>query len=170
MPLIEATLKAGILNVFTQNTNSKGKDPKPPAIPDQVAQALADAYDKYALGAKAVPPLTQVTPGVVAGLAKALVAPSMAGWAPGLLAYWSPVTYGGPGFIPVNPVAPSVGALSGISAEINDLFFKNLTNSKASADEVAGKIAGILHKYTTMLMITATTTSVPPVVTQMPVS
>lgn len=170
MPLSQSVLKANLLKVFNEANESKTKDPGPPLIPVNLAQAFADAYDKYAQGAKTIGPLTQVSPGVTPGLAGSLVLPMFAGWGPGLIAYWSPVTYAGPGLIPVNPVIASVPAAFGpIVTELGPTLFKDMTDGKKSADDVADKIATILHKYTGKLLVLTTTTSVPPVVAMVPV-
>lgn len=170
MPLSQAVLKANILKVFNEANASKDKEPGPPNIPTSLADKFADAYDQYAAGAKTIGPLAQIVPGLKTGLAGSLNLPMFAGWGPGLIAYWAPVQYAGPGFIPVNPVAPSqTAAFASIITELGPTLFKDMTDGKKSAADAADKIATILHKYTLKLMVTTTTTSAPPVIATVPV-
>lgn len=167
MPLSASTLSDGLTRAFkkTFDTVKGSVDGSPPNIPKVVADELAAAYDGYVTsGSPKAGALSIVIPGIPASLGSAMVAPMMAGWFPGLVAYWTPVIWTGPGFIPINPTIPA--ALSGIAPEIS----KFLAGGSHSLEESADKISEILHKYTTQLMVTATTVPPASVVTIVPVS
>lgn len=167
MPLSQKVLSTNIANAFKQFVQSKDKTNSSPQIGVSVAQALAQAYDNYV---KAGQPLAGAliisVPPVPSGLASALVAPNFAGWAPGLITYWTPVIFAGPGFIPVNPTIPA--ALSGITSPLAAVLKANQTG-KSSIDDSADQIASILHSFTIQVMVTTTTTSTPPVVAVVPI-
>ncbi len=93
------------------------------------------------------------TPGNLATLSALLVQNLMTGWTPGLLAYWTPVNWVGPGFIPVNPTVPVI--LSGIAAPLAATLA-----IKTNREDAAKRIASILHSYT--VQITVVTTTLPP--------
>ncbi len=165
MSLEKSTLEKALLKAFMKikETNSPGFAP---LLSPGVALALAEAYHEYAKDASAGP-LVVASPGIPSALAGILsVIPLFAGWGPGLLAYWTPVTFAGPGFIPVNPTIPV--AVVGVTAEIVLMLPPNPIKI-SSETEFVQKFADILHRYTTQIMVTATTTSAPPVVSTIPV-
>lgn len=166
MSLEKGVLEESLLKAFMKIKQTKGSPGLAPLISPPVALELANAYHEYAQKAIAGP-LSLASPGVPAALAGILSAiPLFAGWGPGLLAYWTPVTFAGPGFIPVNPTVPV--AVIGASAEIILMLPPNPIKIKTE-EEFVQKFAEILHKYTTQVMVVATTTTVPPVVSTIPV-
>jgi hypothetical protein len=153
MPLQKSSLKSNLVSAF--NDIKKNKHPGGPKLPKMslfAATRLAKAYDDWVNSSVPLAgALTISVPGQPSLLAALLVAPLMAGWAPGLLAYWSPVMWAGAGFAPANPTIPA--ALAGIAPEMA----AQMGNMASSIDDIADKIATILHKYTTQLQVTATT-------------
>jgi hypothetical protein len=161
------TLKSSLIQALQKTFN---EDPEniawdPPNIPIVVANSLADAYDSYvSSGSPTAGTLSIVSPGIKSVLASALIAPLMTGWAPGLIAYWTPVVWTGPGFIPINPTIPV--PLAGIAPEISSM----LSEGPQSLEDATDKISKILHKYTTLLTVTATTIPPASIVSILPVT
>lgn len=165
MPLALDTLKSALLNALDESSKIEGPPASDPlSIPTKVAKSLAAAYHSYASTTLALPMVSRVVPASLSSLESALTTFKMAGWEPGLIAYWSPVTWTGPGFIPVNPMV--VASLSGISSEVERL----MSSMSPSVQEFSGKLAGILHKHTVGLQVITTTLSAPPVISPASVS
>lgn len=157
MPLVEQVLAQNIKDAFEKTFDViKGEVAgSPPLIPQVVANNLAQAYDSYVKsGAPLAGALMMATPGNLASLSAAMVQNMMRGWTPGLLSYWTPVIWAGPGFIPANPTIPA--ALSGIAAPLENTLQKQ-TDDRMDA---ARRIANVLHTYTLQIQVLATT--VPP--------
>lgn len=164
MALSLSTLTQNIIGVFQDGLKIKTATAgSPPLIDRSVAKALADAYDSYIKsGAPKAGSLSISVPGNVSALEQALTPTMMAGWSPGLLSYWSPVMWAGPGFIPANPTIPV--AMAGVTPEVIPV----VSTPSTSMENVASRIAAILHKYTMQIKVTSTTTTVPPVVAVIP--
>ena len=166
MPLSKSDLKANILTAFRNVKSSPGPLTAPLMSPI-VANQLANAYHKYALAGMAGA-LKAIVPGQPAALGGPLAAvPLFLGWGPGLLAYWTPVIFAGPGFIPANPTVPA--AVVGVTADIVLLLPPNPIKIKTE-EEFADKLATALDLWTKKIMVITTTVSVPPVVAPMPLS
>ena len=164
MPLSKDDLKSNILSVYNDVMSGKisfsnPPNPAPPQMANELAAALADAYDKYAKNAQAGALTTIVTPGLKTGLQSFLNAPDYSGWGPGVAAYWAPVTFTGGGYIPANPMVQLPTLAVGISGEIQGY----IQTSRDSIDKAAADLAQILHSWTVKLTVTAITTSTPPV-------
>jgi hypothetical protein len=173
MPLVQALLTKKIADAYTKKSSSKDVTP---LVADDAAKNLATAYDDWINSAGfPTPPLTFATPPVKSALQAALVAPVFAGWGPGLVAYWTPSTIAGPGLIPVNPLDPGTlqqlpNLASQLTQDLAQLMIQ-LTGDKATTVDIAAdKLASKLFTFTTQLMYMTTTTSVPPVVAQVPVA
>lgn len=177
MPLSKNVLKNNLIYAFNNIKTAKKPEFKvqlAPLQPPAVAREFAIAYHRYAAMATAGALPLQISRGSIDALAGPLMTiPLWAGWGPGFLAYWTPVAFTGPGFLPANPILPpTIAAGAGlITAEIlaGILNPTNMTSSNTE-EAVADKLATILHKYTTQLQVLATTLTVPPVVSNMPVS
>jgi len=160
MALLQPILKQNILNAMNKIKASKESDVTSPLLSSVDAQAYADAYHSYAASAMAGI-ATIVVPGQASALKGPLMGmPLFTGWGPGLVAYWTPVMFTGPGYIPVNPTI-AVGAI-GASAEIALLLPPNKIDIKTE-EEFAGKLATILDKWTKNVIVLLTTISVPPI-------
>ncbi len=156
MSLSKSTLESNILSAFNETFNIiKGNvSGTPPLIPSPVANNLAKAYDDYVKsGSPKAGALSMATPGNLATLSSLMVQNMMTGWTPGLIAYWTPVNWVGPGFIPANPTVPAI--LSGIAAPLAATLA-----TKSNREDAAKRIAAILHSYT--VQITVITTTIPP--------
>lgn len=163
--LIVASLQKSIEDALADGSKiKKAENGSPPLIDSSVAKALASAYDTYASKALAGA-LTISVPGQKSILEQAFKAPAFAGVTAGLLAYWTPVLWAGAGFIPANPTVPV--ALAGLSTPLS-LLLKG--PAPANMPLFASQLALLLHTYTSMLIVTATTTSTPPVVSPIPVT
>jgi len=175
MPLVQAALTQKIEDAYKKIQDGKGSDVTP-KISDDAASALAGAYDDWINQAGfPTPPISFVSPPQKSALQQSLTLPLFAGWGPGLVAYWSPSTIAGPGFIPVNPLAPAtIAQLPSLAAQLTaDLasMLVSLSNDKSvTAHDAADKLASKLFTFTTSLMYQTTTTSVPPVVATLPVA
>jgi hypothetical protein len=176
MTLLQNTLQLNLLNVFNDLRDGKKKVAYPsvpphPSTPNEVCAALAEAYDNWVISSVAMAgALTIVSPGMKSALQTSLVAPLLSGFGPGFAAYWSPVVFAGPGFIPANPVIPisTAASAAGITADMSDMM--NSNKSPQSLEEVSFNLSKILCSWTTKLQVLATTTSVPPVVSTLPIS
>lgn len=167
MPLQKDALKQNFLRVFSDISSGKIKTssppvPPPPALCLEAAQALSDAYDRWVKGSNPMAgPLTSiVVPGASAGLTASLVLPLFTGWGPGFLAYWTPVMFAGPGFIPVNPIVPvsTAAAVAGITAEMALLVSPaSLPTAPQSLEQTADVLSTILHRWTLSLQVLGTT-------------
>lgn len=167
MPLVQADLKDKLKTAFEDLQKEKTDSPAGTVIPPS-ATKIADAYHAYAKNAMAGPLTPDGLPGVASILEAAMTGqPLDAGLDTGCLAYWSPVMWKGPGFIPMNPTIPA--GLSGLKADLTAAF-KKLTADKASVSDAADEIAKILHTYTTKLQVTATTVPPASVVSTLPVT
>ena len=168
MALVQTVLKQNILNAMNKIKASKESDITSPLLSSVDAQAYADAYHSYAASAMAGI-ATIAIPGQASALKGPLMGmPLFTGWGPGLVAYWTPVMFTGPGYIPVNPTI-AAGAI-GASAEIALLLPPNKTNVKTE-EEFADKLATILDSWTKKVMVTLTTLPTPvPVVSVSPLS
>lgn len=137
-----------------------------PLMSPIVSSQLANAYHRYAITATAGP-LVQVVSGNPAVLASQLSAlPMMGGWQTGLVLYWTPVMFTGPGFIPLNPIVPA--SLSTAGAAISALLAESFSTSM-SEDVFCLRLSGVLHTVTSGLIVTSTTISTPPVIAPVPV-
>lgn len=166
MPLSQSVLKGELLNAFNKISQIKDKTPQG-VIHPQAADALASAYDNYVLAGQPLAGILQISvPPVKASLTAVMTMPSLAGFPAGLPAYWAPVIWTAPGFIPVNPTIPTPPG-SMVSDILNILT--SAVEKKSSAEDVADQVSSILHTYTTGLLVTATTISVPPVTSTFPV-
>jgi hypothetical protein len=166
MPLSQSILKREISSAFNNILKIKDKTPIG-VIHPQAAEALASAYDNYVISGQPLAGVLKISvPPVRATLVPFLSAPSLAGFVPGLSAYWSPVIWTGPGFIPTNPTIalPSPTLANDILSVLRDSVQLRL-----SSTDVADRIASLLHTYTTSITVTATTTSVPPVTSTIPI-
>lgn len=164
MPLLQQSLSSGIADAFRNGMKiTEGSAGCPPNIVSSVAKELAGAYHSYASKIMAGP-LTPISFPMLSILETSLEPHRMIGWGTGLMSYWTPVMWKGPGFIPANPTIP--GIISAAGPEVFSLF----SNTIPSLEECADRIASILHKYTMQLKVLATTTTVPPVVSILPVS
>lgn len=156
MALEKDALAAKFVEAFARIRALKNPGPPPPPLlPLAVAKELALAYHDWVSSSspKAGGALSIVTPGQPSVLETALsAAPLLAGWTPGLQAYWGPVTWAGPGYEPAAPTIPA--SLSGIAPELAVLMAP--PPKVKNEEEFADKLAVILHKYTTMLEVTAT--------------
>lgn len=162
--LIKSVLKSKIKQALEDTAKVKDSEAgAPPMIHSKAAKAIAAAYDDYASQAQAGPLLISV-PGQKILIEQGLSAPSFAGLGPAILLYWTPIMWAGAGFIPANPTIPV--ALSGIAPEIAAMIAGTKPDSM---DTFADKLSTILHTYTGQLMVLATTTSIPPVVSTIPV-
>ena len=166
MALVKSLLKSGILAAMRSVKNNPGPSSAPNMSP-AVAREFANAYHSYAAAAMAGS-TTITVPGQASTLAGSLSAvPLFLGWGPGMLAYWSPIAFGGPGFIPVNPTVAA--AVVGATAEIALLLPPNSIENRTE-EEFAEKLSTVLDKWTKLVMVTTTTMSVPPIVLVVPVS
>lgn len=138
----------------------KNKDipvPSSPLLSPFAANELAMAYDTWI---KNTPPkaggaLSISSPGQTSLLAASLASiPLMAGWAPGLLAYWTPVLWKGPGFSAApNPTIPA-GILA-LAVPLATLI--SPPPKVTSEDAFAAELAGILYAGTKIgIIVTAT--------------
>jgi hypothetical protein len=161
--LSESSLKNDIKKALEDGNNMKDEESGvPPMISKKVAKGFATAYDDYAMKAMAGP-LLPTTPGPTAMITP-FSAPDFAGVGPALMVYWLAVIWAGPGFLPgVTIPIPLVGVAPDIAAMIAG-------TPPDSADAFAAKFAGILHKYTGMLTVLATTSTPPPTPTTFPVT
>lgn len=166
MALSKSALKSGILAAFQKIKSNPGQALAPNmSLP--VARELADAYHTYASTAMAGS-TTITIPGQASTLAGVLSSvPLFLGWGPGMLAYWSPVMFGGPGFIPSNPTVAA--AIVGATAEIALLLPPNIITIRTE-EEFAEKLSTILDRWTKLVMVVTTTTTPTPVVLVVPVS
>jgi hypothetical protein len=176
MTLMQNTLQLQLLNVFNDLREGRRKvaypqTPPHPSIPNEVCAALTEAYDNWVVSSVPMAgALTVVSPGLKSALQSLLAMPLLAGFGPGFAAYWSPVIFAGPGFIPTNPVVPiSVSAsAAGLSADILKMI--NSRDSPMTLEEVSLVLSKTLYSWTTKLQVLATTTSAPPVASVLPVS
>jgi hypothetical protein len=161
--LDQASLQSEILRIGEELSSSKTASP-PAQVNGEVAQKWADVYVAYALNALAGPlkPIAMDGSTIVSGL---LGTPKdfAVGLANGLTAFWATVMFAGPGFIPANPCTPGTYVGQPVAVQIK-AFPLEKDPQAASA-----RIANVLHIYTTGITVTATTTTVPPVVTYPPV-
>lgn len=167
MPLVSATLKAQLSSAFGGGSSIATKEQgSPPNVHSEAARLIASAYDSWIkLSVPAAGALVISAPGVMGSLVSSLRASRLVGFEAGLIAYWAPVMWSGPGFIPMNPTDTS--GLVGLSAEIES--FVSSDQKPSSVDDAAGKLSDILCKYTQRLNVIATTTTTPPVVSSIPV-
>lgn len=157
MPLVQTVLKTKIEQAFKDLLDDKSKDPSG-KVNQSAADKLSSAYDDYASQALAGALTPTGLKPIKATLMGLMVGQQLHdGFDKGLLAYWGPVMWAGPGFIPLNPTIPA--GLAGVGNDLKSAF-KDLADGKASVSDAADKIAQILHKYTGKLKVTATT--VPP--------
>lgn len=158
MALVQATLKAQLEAAFkTLQADTATSSPKGTVISSS-ATLLAAAYHTYASLALVDAGFSQVTPATPSPMQAAMIGqPLDAGFESGMTAYWTPVTWTAPGFIPVNPTNPA--GISGVASDLKSAF-KDLTDGKASVSDAADRIATILHTYTQKVMVN--TTTVPP--------
>lgn len=167
MALLQPSLAQLIRGAYDDSVSAATPAPgSPPNVPLAVAERLGRAYDSYARTVLA-PVLTVVTPPNLPGLVAALTAPMLSGWAPGLVAYWTPVTFFGPGLIPVNPIDPS--SLASLAPIVSTGVVQALAPPfPATTAEAAARMASALHSATLSLRVITTTTTVPPVVAPVP--
>lgn len=159
MPLSQRSLSAGLSSAFDQINSLQGV-PVPtisvPLMDPRIAKILAGAYDSWVVDSVPLAGgvLTVVTPGLPSTIAAALVlTPNFAGWTPGLIAYWSTVTWGNnPLFSLVNPTIAA--GISGLSSPMAAYFAAPTASSQADA---ADRIADLLYTYTVTVQVTATT-------------
>lgn len=170
MALSKDLLKSLLLKAFSDIKRNPGSNSLP-LISQEVAMKLALAYDQYAKLANAGP-LLPATPGNITGLASQLSSlPLFSGWGPGLVLYWTPVMFSGPGFIPVNPtVAAGASVASAQIASYLSPIISSIGSSKQTEDQFLESLSSILHSATQTVIVTATTTTAPPVVSTIPVS
>ena len=165
MALSKQLLKSLLLVAFEETKADPGSNSLP-LMSSQVADRLSKAYDSYAKSAMAGGMLIITVPGQQSSISSLLSSmPNMSGWGAGLVAYWGSIMFGGAGFIPTNPTIP-VAAL-GASAEISLLMPPN--QMAQSEDEFLEKLSTILDSYTKLVQVTATTTSVPPIIAVLPI-
>lgn len=162
MALDPKRLRNNLADSFKKGRAVLDRADPPVMIPRRVASLLAEAYHEYAISAQAGPAVSMVVPPSPSVLESALVAPMLAGWAPGLAAYWAPVIWTGPGLIPVNPTVPA--AVLGVAPEVLGLL-----SSLSPEDLFLDRLSEILHRYTGQVLVT-TTTVPPPVVIPVPLA
>lgn len=160
MPLSKGALSEKFVQVF-QNVElgriSLGKAVGP-LMQEPVANALARAYHTWAGDALAggMTP-SGGDPSVIAG--PLIGVPLMAGWGPGVTAYWTAVVWATP---TVSTGVSIPATLSKISLDlVAQLFTPPFPNpsSPQSKEEFADKLAGILFDNTTAMMVTMTVTA-----------
>jgi hypothetical protein len=130
--------------------------PPAPLMALTVAAEYAKAYDDWvnASSPLAGGVLSIITPGSKDLITASLVSvPLMAGWVPGLIAYWTPVVWAGPGYIPANPTVAA--AISGMAAPLAVLFVPPPLFT--SQEAFATALATILYTFTLLVTVTGTT-------------
>jgi hypothetical protein len=149
MPYVQADLKSKIKDALQKLKDSKDKSSTAPVPNDESCDALATAYDDWAmLPLKAFSPVVQKS-----ALKSALSAPMFAGWGPGFISYWTGSTVTVPATTSglMGPTSATAGAtIPADMAQIMLDFAKK--GQEPSLDDVADKIAGVLFKATNQLI------------------
>lgn len=174
MPLVQSALSALLLDVLKQQGEDKQTPSASPVPTAPALAALAGAYHKWVMTGFPLPPLAWTVPPTQAALQGLLSAPMFSGWGPGLMAYWSPTSINGPGFMPINPLSPpAVARLPVAAAQVVSELALQLVSSAQLKNEtveaVADKLAAKLFTFTTGLSYMTTTTTLPPASAIVPV-
>lgn len=161
MPLSKETLRSKFVGVFEDVQNRVIKIPNPsvvpvPLIPIQVANALALAYHEWAQAAIAggmIP--VGGNPTLISSQLSTL--PMMAGWGPGLAAYWAATVWSS--VPPGTMVGVSIPAI--MAKNSADIVLRLLTPfasgiAPKSKEEFADTLADILSSNTKMMTVTQT--------------
>lgn len=161
MPLAKETLRAKFVGVFNDVQNRIIQVPNPPItpvplIPVPVANALASAYHTWAQGATAGG-MTPVggNPALISSQLSTL--PMMAGWGPGLAAYWLATTWSSvpPGTM-VGVSIPAIMAKNSLDIVTRILTPATIGTTPQSKEEFADILADILSSNTKMMTVTQT--------------
>lgn len=168
MALDKRFLSEALTEAFRSSASLSDRAATSQLIRPEVCELIASAYHSYVLGVSPGP-FTFVTPPVPASFASALPPPFFAGLPAAFVAYWSPVTWVAPGFIPANPTVAAGGAVV-IASALPTLLFSapGVPVRRDSFSEFADDLAEVLHAATLAVVITSTTTSAPPVVAPVP--
>ena len=175
MALVQSELSSRILSAFNKQLETKTSSSEAPGVPVDVADGLAQAYHLWVMSGFPTAPLTFSVPPIQQTLSSALVVPEFKGWGPGLVAYWSPTQLTGPGFIPANPISPSVfAAFSSLVLTLSETVGGIISGAAADRGEtpsgVADKLASALFTFTVSLSFMMTTTTMPPTTAVVPVA
>lgn len=156
--LSESFLKDRIVQIV-HDLNLDGSGP-PGVISQNAADAWAATYKRYTATAQAAVLLPDPSSMLEVSISSRMTnADDFAfAFSSGIESYWAAVRWVAPGFIPANPCTPGSYRSSPLIQSI-----RSLPNTP---DIVAGaaQIASVIHRYTTMIFVTSTTTTVPPVI------
>lgn len=160
MSLVKDDLLSNIWDVIQRaGSGSINIDPNLfPTMPEPLAQAFAEAYDKYAAAATAGS-LSVVTKGSIDKLKTNMMQPNLTGWAAGVGIYWGDAVFGGdPFYVEDNRVTTDSGTktIESIGAAI-PIYLDLTTNPPPRASVGADRLATLLHNGTTKLVIQTTT-------------